>query len=98
MKKKLLIGIAALVLLALNALAFSSFAAAPGTGVPGSHPDPYMLCYQSFGRCGNRIRPICTQAKQERKCSVYYCTDCLRHDEPTITPFDPNTPHFDLNP
>ena len=74
MKKKLLFGVIAAVLVALNALAFSSFtasAAAPGGSGSGS-----SKCYQSMAYCGNSIRLSCTKQKLAYYCSRYYCTDC----------------------
>jgi len=72
MKKKLLIGIAAAVLVALNALAFSSFAAAPG-GSGGSSAG----CYQTMRYCTAwSLRLACTTSKTAERCKYYACTNC----------------------
>ena len=72
MKKKILFGAIAAALVALNALAFSSFAAAPG-GSGGSS----AKCYQTMSYCSAwHLHLSCTTSKTGNYCSRYYCTSC----------------------
>ena len=83
MKKRFFFGLIAVALIALNALAFSSFAAAPGTG-PGGVPGPGDLaCYQSTAMCNGRFREVCTRMKTNQNCSRFYCSDCIKHQDPS---------------
>ncbi|MBP5626304.1 MAG: hypothetical protein J6W98_05230 [Bacteroidales bacterium] len=81
MKKKFFYGVLAAALVVLNVFAFSSYAEKPGAGgIPG---DPDMGCYQNFSFCKDRYRQTCTRMKQPQKCQVFYCTDCLKHEDPS---------------
>jgi len=85
MKKRFFFGLIAVALIALNALAFSSFAALPGTG-PGIVPGPGDLaCYQTLAKCGDKpgLREVCTRMKTNENCKRFYCSDCIKHEDPS---------------
>lgn len=68
MKKKLLIGASVVVLLALNALAFSSHALIPAPGPDNIKFNPY----QTLGYCANTnvLRHSCTPKRTSIKCQI----------------------------
>ena len=68
MKKKLLIGASVVVLLALNALAFSSHALIPAPGPDNIKFNPY----QTLGYCANTnvLRHSCTPKRTSRMCEI----------------------------
>ena len=85
MKKRFFFGLIAVALIALNALAFASFAAPPSPYPPGFHDSG---CYQTMGNCGRFIRQTCTSLYTSSQCVQYYCSSCAQHDEPSMAKDD----------
>ena len=81
MKKKILFGVVAVALIAMNVFAFSSAALPPSPYPPGFHDSG---CYQTMGRCGRFYREVCTSLYTNSQCKQYYCSDCAIHQEPII--------------
>lgn len=91
MKKKLLFGAIAAAFVALNALAFSSFAAAPGGS--GGGVAPGNLPYQSMGYCDAwHLRLKCQKAYTAERCKVH----CGKRMEAVVEfAIDDKTPGID---
>lgn len=79
MKKKILFGVIATALVALNALAFS----APSSALP---PEPPVTngCFQttSYACEPGVLRKACTQMNTKKQCKEFYCSSCAIHWKP----------------
>ena len=78
MKKKILFGALAAVLVALNVLAFSSFTASAKVA-PADMEAPAAggRCYQTMGYCSAwHLNYSCTTSSTSESCRRYVCSNC----------------------
>ena len=79
--KKVLFGVIAVALIAMNVFAFSSAALPPGAFPPGINDSG---CYQTMGYCGKFLQQRCTTLYTKQQCQFYRCSNCPIHEEPII--------------
>ena len=77
MKKKILFGVIAAALVALNALALSSFtASAKQVRAVEEAVSAGGSCYQTMGYCSNRLTYRCSTSSTAEGCRRYACSNC----------------------
>ena len=87
MKKKLLYGAIAAVLVALNAFAFSSFNASASVSSSLAVARPDAACYQDMGYCEYSVTLKCKRTYTAWHCEKYACEDCGLSGATTLKDF-----------
>ena len=86
MKKKFLFGVIAVLCIAFNVVAFTSYAEAPGGSGGGSVS---VACYQTMCYVTPwRLSFCCQTQKTGERCKRYVVSNCPQHQQQAVEEFD----------